>query len=111
MDKSIKVTAYVMVPIDIEIDVTSIPPSDCRLYRDWFNNQLECGVKAFTEEHLKIENGFVDVTSFSIGDDSGGAYLSAYHDKDFVKRLTAIVEAKLEIYEKVKKAMKVTNNE
>lgn len=110
-DKRVKITAYVMVPVTIEINVTSTPPNEGRLYRGWFDDQLECAVKSFTEEHVKVEDGFVDVTNFEIGDESGGCHLSPYHDRDVVKRLTDSTEAKLVLYEKIKAAMKVTNDE
>lgn len=105
------ISAYVMIPIEIEVDITKEQPNDGRQYREWFQDQLDQGARAFTEDDIKLEDGFVDVTRFAVGTGSCQSMLSEYQDKELAKRLIAIVEAKLEIYEKVKKAMKVTNDE
>ena len=110
-NEKVMISAYVMIPIKIEIDITKESPNDGRQYREWFHSQLEQGAKTFTEEHIKIDDGFVDVTDFAVGTPNGKSLLSPYQNAEVAKRLTAIVEAKLEIYDKVKQAMKVTNDE
>lgn len=105
------ISAYVMIPIQIEVDITKESPNDGRQYREWFQDQLDQGARAFTEDDIKLDDGFVDVTNFAVGTRNSQTILSSYQDPEFAKRLRAIVEAKLEIYKKVKRAMKVTNNE
>ncbi len=105
----IKISASVIIPIDIEIPVNEAAPDACGQYRDWFHAQLEQGVKAFVEEHIKISDGFVDVAGLAVGDSHGSCHLSEWQSKDLFKRLAAIVQAKLELNDQVQKVMKVTN--